>query len=312
MKQNLITIAGLSHSGKDLLFNQLMKLGRAEPNLRIFQNVVYYDWLKPSSKVEEEYLNAIFPVVKEKILQKVNTLIYIHDISYQRLDDIVKDFKDITYEISKLNKKFQVILLLNRGHLIQNDVERTKLKNSVLARLQQIFPEQILTYIVSLKGSDEQRLTNLVFTQIINKASDFSAVIQSQAIPSLNLKDSQINKIKEILNQKMNNLQFAGGYLLSPTNDILLAVGKSSSWQDKIGPQIIRMLDQSNAFEISSRVNTNVFRIEDFLMVTHMINEDLKLVLLGRDSTFTLFKESFKVIEQHCLEIAESIISKLK
>lgn len=312
MRQNLIAIAGLSHSGKDLLFNQLMKLGRAEPNLRIFQNVVYYDWLRSSSKVEEEYLRSIFPVIKEKILMKLNTLIYIHDISYQRLDDMISDFSQITTEISKFNKNYQVVLILNRGHLITNDVERNKLRNNALAQMQEIYPGQIPTYIVSLKGSDEQRLTNLVFTQIINKSLDYFTALTKQTISSVTLKRSQTDAITDILTQKMNSLQFAGAYLLSLSNDILLAVGKSNSWQEKIGPQIIRMLDQSNAFELSSCVNTNVFRLEDFLMVTHMLNEDLKLILIGRDSAFTLFKEPFRIIEENCLEIAESIISKLK
>ena len=65
MKQNLITVAGLSHSGKDLLFNQLMKLGGTDPSLKIRENLVYFDWLTTHlRKNEGTYLEKLMPVYR--------------------------------------------------------------------------------------------------------------------------------------------------------------------------------------------------------------------------------------------------------
>ena len=175
MQQNLIVLAGLSHSGKDLLFSQLLKLGGTEPGLKIRQNLIYYDWLIRSFKGEEDsYFEKALPALKEKIFLKVNTLIYVHDISYQVLDDIASDFKEIFFDISKVNKDFQVILIVNRGHLIPNELERTNIQKTVENHLRQLIPQEISSYIVSLKGSDQQRMTNLVFTQIVNRALDYT------------------------------------------------------------------------------------------------------------------------------------------
>ncbi len=113
MHQNLIALAGLTHSGKDLLFNQMMKLGRSEPDLNISRNVIYYDWINPShTKGDDDYITDLLAPIRDKILMKINTLIYIHDISYQLLDEITSDFQEVTSKISAVNKYFQVILLL--------------------------------------------------------------------------------------------------------------------------------------------------------------------------------------------------------
>ena len=149
MKKNLITVAGLSHSGKDLLFNQLMKLGRAEPNLKIHENVIYFDSISnPFKKHEESYLEKLLPAVREKIFLKINTLIYAHDISYQRLDDLKADFNEIYSAIQRINKNFQVILLINRSHLIPNELERSKIEKNVKNALQQMVPTESTSYLV--------------------------------------------------------------------------------------------------------------------------------------------------------------------
>jgi len=108
--RNLIVVAGLSHSGKDLLFNHLMKLGRTEPDLKIYQNVIYYDWLNPPPKSKEEsYITKLILPIREKIFLKTNTLIYVHDISYQRIDDVIEDFQEISSALSDFNKNYQVV-----------------------------------------------------------------------------------------------------------------------------------------------------------------------------------------------------------
>ncbi|UCG90491.1 MAG: hypothetical protein JSU57_01805 [Candidatus Heimdallarchaeota archaeon] len=307
MRQNLIALSGLSHSGKDLLFNQLMKLGRSEPDLNILQNVIFYDWLNTSFNKEDPYLENLLPPVREKILMKINTLIYVHDISYQLLDDITTDFQEITSNISAVNKNYQVILLLNRGHLIHNEVERNKVKNVVITRLQHFFPHEIPSYIVSLKGPDEQRLTNHIFTQIVKKASDFSK--QKYLEKQLNLDLAKQHQLEDILNKKMNLYGFAGAFLLSQHQTILLAKGKSERWQEKVGPQIIRMLDQYEAFDVTPKAKTNILRIEDFLMITQAITKEIKLILIGIEPTFNV--ESYRTIEQICLDISNELISKL-
>lgn len=292
----------------------MMKLGRTEPNLKILQNVFYYDWLNPShSKKEETYITSLLPSIREKILMKINTLIYIHDISYQLLDEISSDFQRITADISSVNKNFRVVLLLNRGHLITSEVERNKIKDTVIKNFQQFFPNEIPSYIVSLKGPDEQRLTNLIFTQIINKAADFSKFSQDRPLEAqLNLDLVNKRRIKERLEEKMKTYGIAGAFLLSPSHKILLAIGKNQSWQEKVGPQIIKMLDQYEAFDIAPEAKTNVLRIEDFLMITQLVNIGTKLVLIGIESTFRLNSESYSTIEQVCLEISTEITSLLK
>ena len=313
MHQNLIALAGLSHSGKDLLFNQLMKLGMSEPDLNIIQNVIYYDWLNASSKKKEEvYIENLLPAVREKILMKLNTLIYIHDISYQRFDDITDDFEEITSTISAVNKQYQVVLLLNRGHLIPNEAERNKIKNDLTTRLQQIFLKEIPSYVVSLKGADETRLTNMIFTQIINKSSDFAEELKEESLGGqLTLDEEKQRLIRTFLGDKMESLGFAGAYLLSQSHEVILAVGRSQTWQEKVGPQIIRMLAQYGAFEISPSAKANILRIEDFIMITQSINAGIKLILIGRESVFKLNSESYSTIEQICVEMANDLNSKL-
>jgi hypothetical protein len=305
--------AGLSQSGKNLLFNQIMQLGRSNPNLNIAQNVIFYDWLNTSStKREDEYVANLLPPIREKILMKINTLIYIHDISYQLLDEITIDFQEISSSISTMNKHFQVILLLNRGHLIPREAERNKIKNEVIKRFQQSFAHEIPSYIVSLKGPDEQRLTNLIFTQIIHKASDFNKKLQEQyPEEELNLDQEKQSQIQNILNEKMSTHGFAGAFLLSRSHKILLAIGKSKGWQEKVGPQIIRMLDKNEAFDNAPKVKTNVLRIEDFLMITQMITKEIKLILIGIESTFKFNVESYSTIEKICLDITNELILKL-
>ncbi|MFX1282054.1 MAG: hypothetical protein ACFFB5_00300 [Promethearchaeota archaeon] len=307
MRQNLIALSGLSHSGKDLLFNQLMKLGRSEPDLKILQNVVFFDWLNTSFKKEDMYFETLLPSIREKILMKINTLIYVHDISYQLLDEISTDFQNITSNISTINKNYQVVLLLNRGHLIHNEAERNKVKNVVIARLQEFFPQEIPSYIVSLKGPDEQRLTNHIFTQIIKKASEFSKQLYFEE--QLNLDQEKQLQVENILSEKMNTYGFAGAFLLSRNHNIILAKGKSQSWQEKVGPQIIRMLDQYEAFDVTPQAKMNILRIEDFLMLTQTITKGMKLILIGIEPTLNL--ESYSTIEQICLEISNELISKL-
>jgi len=307
LRQNLIALSGLSHSGKDLLFNQLLKLGRSEPDLKILQNVIFYDWLNTSFKKEDTYLENLLPPVREKILMKINTLIYIHDISYQLLYEITTDFQRITSNISTVNKNYKVILLLNRGHLIPNEVERNKVKNVVIQRLQQFFPHEIPSYIVSLKGADEQRLTNHIFTQIIKKATDFRK--QHFLEEQLKIDQEKRHRLEKYLTEKMNNYGFAGAFLLSRNHAILLAKGKSVHWQEKVGPQVIRMLDQYEAFDVTPKAKTNILRIEDFLMITQAITKSIKLILIGIEPTFNV--ESYSTIEQKCLEISKELISKL-
>lgn len=315
MRQNLIAFSGMPHSGKDLLFSQIMKLGRSEPDLNIFQNVIYYDWLSTSrvKKEDSEYITNLLPPIREKILMKINTLVYIHDISYQLLDEITSDFQNITSDITTVNKSYQVILLLNRGHLVTNETERNKIKNEIIKRFQQLFPNEIPCYIVSLKGPDEQRLTNLIFTQLISKASDFIQERQDR-FPEveLSLDQEKQRKVSKLLKEKMNIFGFAGAFLLSSNHKVLLAIGKNQSWQEKVGPQIIRMLDQSEAFDIAPKAKTNILRIEDFLMITQTVEVEIKLIFIGIESTFKFNAEAYATIEKECLEISSEITSMLK
>ncbi|MHA2305596.1 MAG: hypothetical protein ACXACU_09400 [Candidatus Hodarchaeales archaeon] len=310
MNQNLILIAGLSHSGKDLLFNHLMKLGRTEADLKIYQNMIYYDWLKIPPKTKEElYIAKLIPPVREKIFEKTNTLIYIHDISYQRLDDAISDFQKIASNVSKYNKNYQVILVLNRGHLIPNEIERNNIRKDVMNRFQQIYPSEIPSYVISLKGPDEQRRTNLIFTQIIHKAFDFVKELKK---PQIGLDRGKINNIQKILQDKMATIGFSGAFVISPGHEVLVAVGKSRGWEEKLGPQIVRMLAQNGAFNLAPKVKTSIVRIEDFLMITQALNsQKLKVVLIGRESAFSLNNESYSTIELTCSELANSISAKL-
>jgi len=308
--QNLIIIAGLSHSGKDLIFNHLMKLGRTEPNLKIFQNFIFYDWLNPPIKAKEDfYIAKLIPSIREKIFIKTNTLIYVHDISYQRINDIIVDFQEISSNLNKQNKNYKMFLLLNRGHLIPNEIERNKIQKQVANQIQQNFPNEIPSYVVSLKGPDEQRRTNLIFTQIIHKASDFTKTVQQN---ELSIDKGKTNRIQKILTEKMNDFGFSGAFLISPSHNVLIAVGKSRGWQEKLGPQIIRMLAQSGTFNLAPKVKISISRIEDFLMIIQSLNSaGIKIVLIGHEGTFLLNNDSFSVIEQISAELAQEISSKL-
>ncbi|MFX0051263.1 MAG: hypothetical protein ACFE8U_08235 [Candidatus Hermodarchaeota archaeon] len=314
MRQNLIAIAGLSHSGKDLLFGQIMKLGSAEPDLKITQNVIYYDWItNPSKKHNDSYVGDLLSAVSEKLLMKLKTLIYIHDITYQRLDDTIADFQQIVSNIQATNKRFQVVLLLNRSHLITNEIERDKVRNLLLERLQHVFPQEIQSYVVSLKGPEEQRRTNLIFTQIVNKAVNFENQSQKAMITQpLQIKKLMQDQLQHILSKKMEEIGFSGAYVLSSNHEILFAIGKSKGWQEKIGPQIIRMLDQNEAFDTAPKEKTNIIRIEDFLMVTQTVTPEIKLILIGSESNFRLQSETYLDIEQICLDLANKLDSKLK
>jgi hypothetical protein len=287
-----------------------MKLGRTEPDLKIYQNAIYYDWLNPPPKSKEEfYIAKLITPIREKIYVKTNTLIYVHDISYQRIDDIVADFQEISSALSDHNKNYQVILILNRGHLIPNEIERNKIQKEVTNRIQQLFPKEIASYVISLKGPDEQRRTNLIFTQIIHKAFDFS---KQRLKYQIELDKGKIKRIQKVLKEKMSELNFAGAYLISPDHIVLVAVGKSQGWEEKVGPQIIRMLAQNGAFNLAPKVKTSLSRIEDFLMVTQSLNiKGIKIVLIGREGTFLLDNESFSVIEKICSDLAIDISSKL-
>jgi hypothetical protein len=290
-----------------------MKLGRSEPDLKIFQNVIFYDWLNLAriKKEDSDYIVNLVPPIREKILMKINTLVYIHDISYQLLDEITTDFQNITGEISNVNKNYQVILLLNRGHLITNETERNRIKNEVIKRFQEFFPQEIPSYIVSLKGPDEQRLTNLIFTQIISKASDFIKERQDQSSAHFSMKKEKERKIRQLLTEKMDKFGFAGAFLLSSNHKILQAIGKNQSWEKKVGPQIIRMLDQSEAFDIAPKAKTNILRIEDFLMITQSVNVGIKLIFIGIESAFKFNAEAYNTIEKECLDISTEISSML-
>lgn len=315
MRQNLIAFSGMSHSGKDLLFNQIMKLGRSEPDLNILQNVIFYDWLSPSriKKEDFDYITNLVPPIREKILMKINTLVYIHDISYQLLDEVTTDFEKISADISDVNKNYQVFLLLNRGHLITNERERNRIEKEVVTSFQQFYPRDIPSYIVSLKGPDEQRLTNLIFTQIINKASDFIKDHQDQSSVALqSIVQEKRRKIRDFLKDKMSSFGFAGAFLLSSNHEILQAVGKNQSWEEKVGPQIIRMLDQSEAFDTAPKAKTNILRIEDFLMITQSVDIGIKLIFIGIDSAFKFNAEAYGTIEKKCLEISTEIASWLR
>ncbi len=314
MKQNLITLAGLSHSGKDLLFNQLIKLGRAEPGLKIRENLVYFDWLSNAFKKKEgTYLEKLLPVFREKVYLKLNTLIYVHDISYQRLDDLKADFNEVYSAIHRINKNFQVILLINRSHLIPNELERSKIQTNVKNALQQMVPTDITSYLVSLKGPDEQRTTNLVFTQIMNRASSYSKEIRQKLNQRTEiLNNSQLRKIKRFFKDRMEEVGFSGAYLIGKDQEIKVAVGKSEGWETKVGPQIVRMLAHYNTFDLGPQFKVDIIRIEDFLMVTKRINEDYKLIMIGREAVITLKDITYPEIEERCNNIAENILERLK
>jgi len=314
LKQNLIAVAGLSHSGKDLLFNQLMKLGRAEPSLKIQENVIYYDWFSnPFKKREDSYLEKLLPAVKEKIFLKINTLLYVHDISYQRLDDLKADFNEIVSIIRRVNTNFNVILLINRSHLIPNEIERSKIQTNVKKELQQMVPSEITSYLVSLKGSDEQRTANLIFTQIINRATSYRKEIRQELNLNVEtLSNNQIRKIKRIFKTKMEEVGFAGAYLIGKDQEIKVTVGKSEGWETKVGPQIVRMLAHYNTFDLGPQFKVDIIRIEDFIMVTKRIDEKYKLIMIGREAVITVNNISYPEIEENCKEFSEKILESLK
>ncbi|MCK5343392.1 MAG: hypothetical protein KAR20_08300, partial [Candidatus Heimdallarchaeota archaeon] len=292
----------------------LMKLGRTEPGLKIRENLVYFDWLSHTFKKNEgTYLEKLLPVFREKVYLKLNTLIYVHDISYQRLDDLKADFNEIHSAIHRINKNFQVILLINRSHLIPNELERSKIQTNVKNALQQMVPTDITSYLVSLKGPDEQRTTNLVFTQIINRASSYSKDISqelNQKTETLN--NSQIRKIRRFFKDRREEMGFAGAYLIGKDQEIKVAVGKSEGWETKVGPQIVRMLAHYNTFDLGPQFKVDIIRIEDFLMVTKRINEDFKLIMIGREAVITLKDITYPEIEERCKEFAENILECLK
>ncbi len=283
-----------------------MKLGRKESDLKIYQNMMYYDWLNVPPKTKEDfYISKLIPPIKEKIFVQTNTLIYIHDISYQRINDTISDFQEITSNIKKFNKNFQVILVLNRGHLIPNEIERNNIRSDVTKKFRQVHPGEIPSYVVSLKGSDEQRRTNLIFSQIINMAIDFSKEMKE---PLIGIDRKDIQNIQKILTKEMATIGYAGAFVISPDNEVLVATGKSRGWEEKLGPQIVGMLAKNGAFDLAPKVKTSITRIEDFLMITQCLNyQNLKIVLMGRDSAFSLNNESFSVIEQTCSNLSTEL-----
>ncbi|WP_455142094.1 hypothetical protein [Candidatus Hodarchaeum mangrovi] len=313
MYQNLLVLAGLSHSGKDLLFNQITKFSKSESNQKVEDIIIYFDWLfKTFKKSDTSYLNDLLAPIRERILKRIHTLIYVHDITYQRLDETVNDFKEVITQIESYNKSFKVILLLNRGHLIPNDIERNNILRNVSARLQQIIPQDISAYVVSLKGPDEQRLTNMIISQIISRGVDFSLQKEKEKNQqTITLNNSQQKAIQSILTEKMTDYGFAGAYILTDNNKVILAKGKNQSWEEKVGPQIIRVLAQEGAFEVSQGSKINIVRVEDFLMITQLVTNRIKLILLGRETNFKLNKESFATIERKCSELVKSLSSKL-
>ncbi|WP_455464272.1 hypothetical protein [Candidatus Hodarchaeum mangrovi] len=313
MYQNLLVLAGLSHSGKDLLFNQIAKFSKSESNQKVEDIIIYFDWLfKTFKKSDTSYLNDLLAPIRERILKRIHTLIYVHDITYQRLDETVNDFKEVITQIESYNKSFKVILLLNRGHLIPNDIERNNILRNVSARLQQIIPQDISAYVVSLKGPDEQRLTNMIISQIISRGVDFSLQKEKEKNQqTITLNNSQQKAIQSILTEKMTDYGFAGAYILTDNNKVILAKGKNQSWEEKVGPQIIRVLAQEGAFEVSQGSKINIVRVEDFLMITQLVTNRIKLILLGRETNFKLNKESFATIERKCSELVKSLSAKL-
>ncbi len=314
MNQNLIVLAGLSHSGKDLLFNQLQKLGHSDPNLKVNENLIYYDWLSaPFKKSEDSFMEKLLPPLSEKIFQKINTLIYVHDISFQRLDDVTTDFNEIYSNIHSCNKNFKVVLLVNRGHLISNELERSKIQKRVENHLQPMISQEITSYTVSLKGSDQQRKTNLIFTQIFHKASDYKKTIKENIIQQMGqLKEKESRKIHSLLKTKMNECGFSGGYIVGKNQNVRIAAGKSEGWETKVGPQIVRMLAQFNVFDLGPQYKVDIIRIEDFVMFIKQINEENIIVLIGRESVFKYNNETYPIIQQACNEISEKLLEILK
>jgi len=314
LKQNLIAIAGLSHSGKELIFNQWMKLGQVEPSLKIRQNVIDYDWFSnPFKKREASYLDKLLPVISEKVFLKINTLVYVHDISYQRIDDLKSDFNETYSAIQRINKKFQIILLINRSHLIPNELERSKIRTRVKNALQPIVPDEITSYLVSLKGPDERRTTNLVFTQIVNRAISYSKNINQEL--NRNVETLSNNKIREktrLFKNNMEEMKFAGLYLIGRDQEIKVAVGKSEGWEKSVGPQIVRMLAQHNAFDLGPQFNVDLIRIEDFIMVTKRINDEYNLIMIGREDVITVNEKTYPEIEERCQKFSENILESLK
>ena len=313
MKQNLVALAGLSHSGKDLLFNHLQKLGRAEPNLKINENLIYYDWLSaPFKKEEDSFIEKILPSLSKKIYQKINTLIYVHDISFQRLDDVITDFNEISSNIHRFNKNFKVVLLVNRGHLIPNELERFKEQQKVEAELKKLVSPDITSYIVSLKGSDQQRMTNLIFTQIFNKAQEYAIGLKKKTREEISqLHEKEVKKIYPLLQEKMEECGLSGAYIVGKDNSIRLAAGKSEGWETKVGPQIIRMLAQYNVFDLG-HPNLDIIRVEDFVMFVKKINEENTLVMIGRETVIKFDNETYPVIQQTCFNVTEKLTELLK
>lgn len=307
MRKNLIAIAGLSHSGKDLLLSQLMKFGKTDPDLQIRENVYSYDLVTSSArnKTDDSYVAAILPTLEHKVLMKTCAVIYIHDITYQRLEETAADFQAVIQNITRINGNtdFQVVLILNRGHLITNEIERQKIKDALLTQLQPMFPHEIATYIVSLKGTDEQRVTNLIFAQIVRKTKEFSSTIDQDT-------DIQVDKAKfrKVVNEKMDSLGFSGAYILSRSNYKLLATaGKTPSWEEKLGPQIVRLLAANEVFEFPPELITSSVRIDDFLAYAVILPPDLVLVLIGQVARFKLSTMSYREAEQACLEFIEAL-----
>jgi hypothetical protein len=314
LEQNLIALAGLSHSGKDLLFSQFLKLARSEPNLKIQENLIYYDWINSSFKKREgSYFENMMPALSEKLLLKINTLIYVHDISYSRLEDLATDFKEIFFRIQNVNKRFQVVLLINRGHLIPNELERNKIQKNVESHLQALIPQEITSYIVSLKGPDQLRLTNLIFTQVMNRARDFRTDLRKKNTEDIaGLGDRQKKKIKKLLLENMEDCGFSGAYLVGKDQNVKVAAGKSDGWENKVGPQIIRMLAQNNVFDLGPQYQIDLIRIEDFVMLTKRLNENYCVIMIGRESVFKFDKDAYPIIEANCQNIKENLLETLK
>jgi hypothetical protein len=225
----------------------------------------------------------------------------------------LKDNFNETYSaIQRINKKFQVILLINRSHLIPNELERSKIQKNVKNALQQTVPSEITSYLVSLKGSDEQRTANLIFTQIMTRAVSYSKDIRQELNQNTEtLSNSQIRKIKRTFKDRMEEVGFAGAYLIGKDQEIKVTVGKSEGWETKVGPQIVRMLAHYNTFDLGPQFNVDLIRIEDFIMVTKRINDDYKLIMIGREAVITVNDLTYPEIMENCTEFSENILESL-
>ena len=202
-----------------------------------------------------------------------------------------------------------MVLLVNRGHLIPNELERSKIQKNVEEHLQKLISEKINSYIVSLKGPDQQRMTNLIFTQIVNKATDFRTNIKENVLhQSPSIKEKESRKIHSLLKVKMDECGFSGSYIVGKNNNIRIAVGKSEGWETKVGPQIVRMLAHYDVFDLGHEYDVGIIRIEDFVMFIKQVNEENTIIMIGRESVFKYDSETYPKIRQRCFDIAEKVL----